>query len=538
MPLHDGFDDESIKSIAHHGIVAGSYDSLGIAQVIDRALPKTRHHNLSHSDIVKAMAIIGLGFIERRLYLFSDFYEDIAVSRLLGSAVTRDQLNDDVLGRTLDAIAEYGPTELFNEIVAKCLLPTEFGSHCVHIDTTNFSVTGEYDPDFNTGEIEITYGYPKDGRWDLKRFVLGMASNQHGVPLFLQTFSGNESDKETIKTIVETLTNNLKSSEKVYHVADSEFYTAENLRTIGKHTFWISRVPATISEVKELENSHLTFLPCKDGRYGYSENLTEYADIKQKWVVYHSDMMHDRQKKTFDSNLEKDLDKASRSLKKISSPEYACEPDARAAADRWLNKHPRYQFNKYEILPVTRKIGKTRGRPKSDEPVSISYKLCVDIDFNIAAIEDERRKLGRFILATNDPNLAADDLLEYYKGQGAVERGFRFLKDKSFRVSEIFLKKNSRIQALAMIMVLCLFIYSMTEFRLRRELERSKQTVISQTKKQIQRPTLKWVFFLFRMVREYSVVLEGNRVIRISNLTNDLRKILVLLGGPYEKYYF
>lgn len=47
----------------------------------------------------------------------------------------------------------------------------------------NFSVNGEYDPDFNTGEIEITYGYPKDGRWDLKRFILGMASNQHGVPL-------------------------------------------------------------------------------------------------------------------------------------------------------------------------------------------------------------------------------------------------------------------------------------------------------------------------------------------------------------------
>jgi transposase len=78
-----------------------------------------------------------------------------------------------------------------------------------------------------------------------------------------------------------------------------------------------------------------------------------------------------------------------------------------------------------------------------------------------------------------------------------VERGFRFLKDKSFRVAEIFLKKNSRIQALAMIMVLCLFIYSMVEFRLRRELERFGQTVISQTDKPTQKPTLKWVFFLF-----------------------------------------
>ena len=58
------------------------------------------------------------------------------------------------------------------------MLPTEFGSHCIHVDTTNFSVTGEYESDSNTKEIQITYGHPKDGRWDLKRFVLGIAANQ------------------------------------------------------------------------------------------------------------------------------------------------------------------------------------------------------------------------------------------------------------------------------------------------------------------------------------------------------------------------
>jgi len=35
-----------------------------------------------------------------------------------------------------------------------------------------------------------------------------------------------------------------------------------------------------------------------------------------------------------------------------------------------------------------------------------------------------------------------------------VERGFRFLKDRSFRVAEIYLKRPSRIQALAMVMEL------------------------------------------------------------------------------------
>ncbi|WFN33986.1 IS1634 family transposase [Methanogenium sp. S4BF] len=537
MPLIDGFDDESILSVGHLGIVAGAYDSLGIANIIDTAIPKTRNHNLTHSQVVKAMVLNGLGFIERRLYLFPEFFDDIAVERLLGEGITREQINDDVLGRTLDAIAEYGPTELFNEIVANCLLRTEFGSHCVHVDTTNFSVTGEYESDFNTEEIQITYGHPKDGRWDLKRFVLGMASNQHGVPLFLQTFSGNESDKETLRIIIEKLQSNLKSEEKVYHVADAAFYTEKNLQSLGRHMFWISRVPVTIKDVKELIKSDFQFTPCVDERYSYSEYFSEYAGIRQKWVMYHSEPMHEQQNKTFQKNLVKDLERAKTSLRKVCAQEFACEPDARIAAEKWLDKHPEYLFSELEILTVQRKEEKKRGRPKAGEPLVHSYKITADIEYDDSVVEQERQNLGRFVLATNDTGMSADELLANYKGQGSVERGFRFLKDKSFRVAEVFLKKPSRIQALAMIMVLCLFIYSMTEFRLRRELGQSGETVTSQTKKQTQRPTMKWTFFLFRRVREFSFVEGERRIKRITNLNDELKKILRLLGGEYEKYY-
>jgi transposase len=189
-------------------------------------------------------------------------------------------------------------------------------------------------------------------------------------------------------------------------------------------------------------------------------------------------------------------------------------------------------------MPVRRKLGKGRGRPKTDDPLEISYHLSASVVFNDDAVADERRKLGRFVLATNDLQLSPDTLLMYHKGQSAVERGFRFLKDKSFRVAEIFLKKNARIQALAMIMVLCLFIYSMPEFRLRRERVISKKSVISQTRKPTQRPSPKWVFFLFRRVREYSIIRNGNKTVKIANLSDDLENILALLGKHYENYYF
>ncbi len=195
------------------------------------------------------------------------------------------------------------------------------------------------------------------------------------------------------------------------------------------------------------------------------------------------------------------------------------------------------QFRELEILTIQRKAEKKHGQPKAGKTLVQSYNIVTDIEYNTTVVEQERQNLRRFVLATNDTEMYADELLSNYKAQGSFERRFRFLKDKSFRVAKVFLKKKSRIQALAMVMVLCLFIYSMTEFRLRRELERSGETVTSQTKRQTQRPTMKLTFFLFMRVREFSFVDDDRRIKQIANQNDELKKILRLLGGEYEKYY-
>jgi transposase len=74
---------------------------------------------------------------------------------------------------------------LFNETVVFNALQTELGTEFIHVDTTNFSVYGDYDPDFNYSSISITKGFPKDGRWDQNRLVSGLETNQVGIPLFI-----------------------------------------------------------------------------------------------------------------------------------------------------------------------------------------------------------------------------------------------------------------------------------------------------------------------------------------------------------------
>ena len=102
------------------------------------------------------------------------------------------------------------------------------------------------------------------------------------------------------------------------------------------------------------------------------------------------------------------------------------------------------------------------GRPKKgDEGISafsISARLSCLIDYR----EKEKKTKGVFLLATNDCSGEIDmqSLLENYKSQQSVERGFRFLKSPDFLTSSLFLKKPERIEALLMIMTSCLMIYA------------------------------------------------------------------------------
>jgi len=525
-------------SLAHLGLVAGIFDELDIAGIIDSAIPKNRDHNIPHSTVIKAMCLNGLGFNESRLYLYSKYFENLPTERLLGDGVLPKHLNDDVFGRTLDRIYEYGCTELFNQIVSESMNRVSFGAHVLHTDTTNFSLRGDYensDPDPRT--IEITYGHPKDNRWDLKRFVLSMVCNQQGIPLFVKTLSGNASDKKTLVQTVKKIQKSLKLSDKVYHIADSAIYSEDNITELGERTLWVTRVPATITEVKDLLGADIELESCTDSRYSYHEVKSSYGGIAQKWALIQSEEMKKRKEKTFDKNLEKDRKAAQRSLNKLKKTEYACYEDAKRAANTWLSKHQRYQFEKLSIEAKSRRMNGKRGRPKNGEVLETYYSVKAEIVVDEQVIAREREKLGKFVLATNDLHLTADEILSYYKSQSTVERGFRFLKDKSFHVSEVYLKKESRIEALAMIMVLCLFIYSIAQWTLRQRLKETGKFVRNQVKKPVQNPTMRWVFFLFRGITEATIRLGGDSMRRLANMTEELRDILSLMGKECEKYY-
>ena len=529
----------STNTIEHFGIVAGIFDELGIGKIIDHALPKTRHHKASHSAIIKAMALNGLGFNESRLYFYSNFFIGLPTESLLGDGISPSSLNDDTLSRTLDAIFDYGPTELFNELALQAMNKMTEETHLLHADTTNFSMFGKYEGDApdGTDSIKITFGHAKDNRMDLKRFVLGMVVNQHGIPLFMQSFSGNKSDKKSLPEMIQRLRESISLDDSNYWVADSAIYSEENLKLLGEDLHWITRVPETVGAAKALISAELEMTPATDPRYAFHTTSLNYGGIPQKAAVFWSLEMQTQKEKTFDKNLQKKIDDAQKDLISLKRLRYACEPDAIAAAKKWILDHPLFKLKDLRASSILERAEKKRGRPKKDEARIYQHAIEADIEIDQESVIRERQKLGRFVLASNDLDLDSETMLNYYKGQQVVEKGFRFLKDKSFHASEFFLKKEERIEALAMIMVLCLLIYSYAEWKLRRKLKEAGQSVPNQLKKPTQKPTMRWIFQLFMRVT-LIIVTEGQHVIsRQIKLSETQGLVLELLGQNCKNYY-
>lgn len=87
-----------------------------------------------------------------------------------------------------------------------------------------------------------------------------------------------------------------------------------------------------------------------------------------------------------------------------------------------------------------------------------------------------------------------DDVWRASKAQQLTQRGFRFLKDPLFFTSSVFLDSIERVAVLAMVMGLCLLVYSLGQRALRQALKQAKQTINNQLGKPTTTPTLRWVF--------------------------------------------
>lgn len=102
------------KNLDHHGLVAGFCKEVGIAKLIDKALPEQpSDKKVSYGQLLEAMILNGLGFTGRTLHMYSQYFEDKPLERLLGEGIQPADINDDALGPCLDKLFEHDVSDLY-----------------------------------------------------------------------------------------------------------------------------------------------------------------------------------------------------------------------------------------------------------------------------------------------------------------------------------------------------------------------------------------------------------------------------------------
>lgn len=277
------------KLLQQLGIVAGICDEASLADTIDNLIDKPGR-KVSVGTAVKSMVLNALGFSNRALYLTPQFYKNRPVDVLLG--VEAEDLHDDCLGTALDALYEYGITELFYKVSSRALKTFEISHRFVHLDTTTFSFHGKYEDEEDEPEVvSVTKGYSKDHNPDLNQVVLSLiCSYRSSIPAWLEVLRGNSSDKKSFVKSIKAFRNQLSEKELPHFVADSALYSKQGINELSEIK-WVTRVPESLTAAKkciaETEVSHMS--SSEEDGYCFREMHSEYGDIPHRWLIVFSE---------------------------------------------------------------------------------------------------------------------------------------------------------------------------------------------------------------------------------------------------------
>lgn len=266
--------------------------------------------------------------------------------------------------------------------------------------------------------------------------------------------------------------------------------------------------------------------PCRCGKRG------------ERWIVVRTQQAEVRTLATLKRQVEKAEHSWRQKLWHLSNQRFACEADAQSALARELKGLPVWLDEQSELMNVPHHTHK--GRPRKEATPTMQWRIMSTVSVNQQHIEQEARRKACFIVATNVLDaavLTAQEVVTLYKDQGGVERGFRFLKDPLFLAPSVFVKKPERIVALGLIMVLCLLVYRLAEYRLRLRLAETEQTIPDQLNRPTARPTMRWVFQCFEGIELLHIRSGAGTQSLVLRLQPMHRLVLALLGPRYERLY-
>ena len=373
-----------IKETGPGPIISNICRQLEIQKTINDVVPWDSKQCLLDPGTHVTALIINILCRRDPLYRIKEFYREQDVELLFGPGIKYDYFNDDALGKTLDKIYQAGPKKVFSAVTLKAQLKEGITYRVLHGDTTARLVYGDYE--YKEDVLNITRGYNKEHRTDLKQFKVGLMVTEDGFPVFGEVLDGNLDDKTWNKQLIKNLPDyfNLEELKKIIYVADSALVTQDNLQAMGDDLQFISHLPENFNLASELiraafvKNKWLELGKISPGKKSASYKVQEFTrelyGRRYRFLVVYSNHLDKRKLNGLNSRLKKQKDTLEKAAQKFMKLTYACEADAKDALIRFLKDH-RNNFYPLsgEVEKTTEKVKRKKsGRPPKDEEPDIA----------------------------------------------------------------------------------------------------------------------------------------------------------------------
>jgi len=514
---------QQIKMLGALPVIASFCRRLDISGVIDGLVPIRDVATISAGRAVEAMVCNRLTSPAPLVHV-EDWARTWAVGEILG--IPALALNDDKLGRTLDAIAPY-LQEITGTVALGAIGTFGIDISQLHWDMTSFSLHGAYseaDEDYPAP----SYGHPKDRREDLLQIQAGIAaSTDGGIPVFTQAYSGGAAEISQVIGAMNSL-KKIAGTKKFLLVGDSKLISYDNVAAIGKAgcTFLApaSKLYVKAAELAACDLARATEVDYVAGRDQHKKNTS--PDQLGRWYVLQDDQGFEirNSKRKSDlpipvrrifvhssaradaalTNRTRKLTRAKEDLDRLVSglggrfyptEQKVADRLQQIARDRKIGPYLHYTIGTAptDTTPPGGPEGTCTGQG-SDQTTGTQLtgagqasgpgpagswqgtgsggpgKPALTWWFDQQAIDAEAATDGWYALLTNlDATQTAAGVLLRYKAQEAVERRYGNLKGP-LAVAPMFLKNNRRIAALIAVISLALLIFCLIEREARRNL--------------------------------------------------------------------
>lgn len=472
-------------------IVNAVADRLGLPALLGAALPDGDARVKVRSAAAIGLVVTNLVLGREPLYGLGEWAARYDPALLGLTAGEVSALNDDRVGRALEALFDADRASLLTAVVLRAISEFSIEVDQLHNDSTSISVHGVYSDAVGThrgGQPTpvITWGHSKDHRPDLKQLVWILTVSADGaVPMAYRLADGNTVDDPTHVPTWDGLVGLLGRTDFLY-IADSKLCSRAAMGHIDSHRGrFVTVMPRSRTEDGAFREHLQTHPPVwteaargpgkrlGDPDQVYSTTPAPLPSVEGYRIVWiHSTAKASRDAHTRANRIDAGVTAIDALETKLAGPRsrfktrVAVEQAATAVltdtgADRWVN------VTVSQTTSTSYKQARA-GRPgpnTSYREVS-STRFTVSHDIKLEQIRYDAASDGCFPLISNDRLLSDADVLAAYRYQPNLERRHHLLKSVQ-DAAPVLLHNPARIEALFCCQFLALLISALIEREVR-----------------------------------------------------------------------